>query len=330
MASTGARTLRLLALLQSRRAWSAAELAQRLEVSPRTVRRDVDRLRTLGYPVRSTPGIDGGYQLGNGASVPPLVLHDDEAVALAVALHDTASTGSGDLAEAAVLALAKLTRMLPDELRLRAEAVVGATVAVTWGGDGSSPSMATLAVLGEACRDGVRVDFGYTSRTGAVTQRRVEPYHLVTLGSRWYLLAFDGDRDDWRTFRVDRLAEPRALRNTFTRRPLPSDDVADYVREQIGQAAATHEVELELEAEASELTPWAGRGGVVEDLGGGRCRLLLRTDRLERVVQLLAWWPVAFTVIGPPELVDLLRSHAGHLLAHLPPGADVAASTAGD
>jgi predicted DNA-binding transcriptional regulator YafY len=321
MASTGARILRLLAFLQSRRDWTAEELAHRLEVSTRTVRRDVNRLRDLGYPVSSEPGAGKGYRLGVGASLPPLVLDDDEAVALVVALGDTARTGVVDISEAAVLALAKITRMLPQRLGERAEAVAASTVNASWssspGGAPAGPSVATLGVLGEACRDGVRLDFGYTSRAGVDTDRRVEPYHLVTLGARWYLLAYDCDRNDWRTFRVDRLRDPRPLRNTFQRRPLPDDDVARFVRDQVGSVIANRRVKLEVRATPDELRPWIDRRGSIEELAEGWCRVTIQTDRFHWIALMLTSVEAPFIVVDPPELIDELRHQARFLLTNL-------------
>ena len=208
MASTGSRTLALLALLEARRYWPGTELADRLGVSPRTLRRDVDRLRELGYPVEAARGIGGGYQLGAGTALPPLVLDDDEAVALVVGLHTAADSMVAGVAESSVRALAKTLSLMPPRLRHRADALRVATVPGTVVAEGRSIAPEVLDAVARACRDETRLAFAYTARDGAATDRYVEPYRLVVLARRWYLLAFDIDRDDWRNFRVDRIERP--------------------------------------------------------------------------------------------------------------------------
>lgn len=204
MLETSARLLRLLSLLQARPDWAGPELARRLEVTPRTLRRDVARLRDLGYPVHATTGVAGGYRLGAGASLPPLLLDDEEAVAVAVSLRTAASQSVAGLAETALRALAKLEQVLPARLRARTAAIQQATVALPRTAPAVDPGL--LATLATACRDSRALAFGYRSRGGAANQRQAEPYRLVHTGYRWYLVARDTGRDDWRTFRVDRTA----------------------------------------------------------------------------------------------------------------------------
>jgi predicted DNA-binding transcriptional regulator YafY len=255
MANTSTRTLRLLSLLQNHRYWPGADLAGRLGVSPRTLRRDISRLRELGYPVRAHPGIDGGYQLDAGAALPPLLIDDDEAIAIAVALHAAAAsaatgpeagtadgatekTGASDtVAEASVRALAKLTQVMPAGLRRHVDALTAMTVPATWGHDsGPALSPATLMVLALACRDAERIRFGYRAAAGAVTDRYVEPYRLVSLGGRWYLVGYDLTREDWRAFRVDRISGlPQATGERFRGRTLPAADAAAFIRESIAR-----------------------------------------------------------------------------------------------
>src|SRR4051812_19759627 len=204
MVQTSARLLALLSLLQMRREWSGPELADRLEVGPRTIRRDVEKLRSLGYPIEAAPGIAGGYRLGAGAELPPLLLDDAEAVAVAVGLRSAAAGSIAGMEEAAVRTLAKLEQVLPDRLRRRVRALGEATT--TFGVDGPRVDAGVLATIAGAVRDGERLRFAYRAKDDAATQRRVEPAAMVHTGWRWYLVAWDLDRDDWRTFRVDRIA----------------------------------------------------------------------------------------------------------------------------
>jgi predicted DNA-binding transcriptional regulator YafY len=220
MSETTGRLLQLLGLLQSRRVWSGEELADRLGVTTRSVRRDVERLRDLGYPVHASKGHGGGYQLGAGAALPPLLLDPDEAVAMAVCLRLAAGGSVAGVGESALRALGKLDQVMPARLRSQVSAVHDATVTLT--GSSESPvEPDVLMTLARACRDHEHVAAGYVDRAGAATQRRLEPYQLVTTGRRWYLLAYDRDRQDWRSLRLDRMADVRALGSTFAVRPAP-------------------------------------------------------------------------------------------------------------
>src|SRR5690606_16107053 len=228
MANTSSRTLRLLSLLQTHRHWPGPALADRLGVSVRTLRRDIDRLRELGYPVEASRGVDGGYQLAAGAALPPLVLDDEEAVALAVGLQAAAQGGVAGIAESSVRALAKVVQVMPPRLRRRVDALRAMTVPATFGGSAPNTDPGVLTALAQACRDTERVEFGYTARSGERTDRHVEPLRLVSLGRRWYLVAYDLTRHDWRSFRVDRIDAPRRTGARFLPRTLPAADAAEF------------------------------------------------------------------------------------------------------
>ncbi len=300
MADTTARTMRLLTLLQRRRYWPGPELAGRLEVSGRTLRRDIERLRSLGYTVASDRGVDGGYQLESSSGLAPVLVDTDEAVALAVGVH-LAAQGWPELAEASVGALSKVLALLPPDQRRRAEALR----AVTSVGPGFAPVGPALEVLGTvaaACRDSVRLSFGYRAADGAETERYVEPYGLVVLGPRYYLVAYDPDRTDWRTFRLDRMTEPRAARSPFAPRPLPADDLREYARASQRGIPARHRVVLEIDAPGEVLRRAYGRWVEVDDLGPERCRVRADTDDFTWPLHILANTDAAFTVVEPDEL----------------------------
>ncbi len=244
MLDSSARLLRLLSVLQSRREWAGVELAERLRVTTRTVRRDVERLRALGYPVDATPGVAGGYRLGAGAALPPLLLDDDEAVAVAVGLRTAAGGTVTGIEETSVRALAKLEQVLPSRLRHRVAAVQASMVAMT--GSGPTIDASALAVIAGACRDAERLRFGYTDREGAVSRRWTEPHRLVHTGRRWYLVARDVDRGDWRSFRVDRITEPAATGQRFV--PQDPPDAATYVSESVSTAPYRYRARVLLHA----------------------------------------------------------------------------------
>jgi predicted DNA-binding transcriptional regulator YafY len=308
-----ARMLRLLSLLQGRREWSGAELADRLGVTGRTVRRDVDRLRELGYPVDATPGTAGGYRLASGRNLPPLLLDDDEAVAVAIGLR-TAGGAVAGIEETSMRALAKLQQVLPARLRDRVATVGDATVPVSSGG-GSRVDAATLAVLATACRDHELVSFDHRRRDGTASVRRVEPYRMVTGYGYWYLLAFDPDRDDWRTFRVDRITRPMPTRVRFPPRPLPAD-AATVVRRAITDAPYRYTGTATVRASAETVTarlqdPVPGK---VAPVDATTCTVQLRADTLEPLVRDVAAFGADCTLDGPPELLDHLRLLARRLL----------------
>ncbi|MGH9087910.1 MAG: helix-turn-helix transcriptional regulator [Acidimicrobiales bacterium] len=313
MSTTGARTLRLLSLLQGRRQWSGAELAERLGVSLRTLRRDVDRLRELGYPVDAARGVDGGYHLAPGAALPPLVLDDEEAVALTVGLLSAVESPFAGSAEASARALGKVVHVLPRHLRRRVEAISAATAPAAW----TTPATVdatVLTTLAQACRDVERVAFGYTAADGTRTARRVEPYRLVTLRAVWYLVAYDMTRQDWRTFRLDRVAEALPTGARFAPRPQPFDDAAAFVRSRLAQLPRHHAVAAIVWASAGEVRTRIGRWATVEEAGDpGACRVDLRTDSLDWAAFALLTLGVPFEVVAPPELVAHLRGWVDRL-----------------
>src|SRR5215203_6407961 len=251
MPDTSSRLLDLLSLLQARRDWPGAELAERLEVSGRTIRRDVGRLRGLGYPVESLTGPAGGYRLRAGAAMPPLLLDDDEAIAIAVGLRTAARASVTGIEETSVRALVKLEQVLPSHLRRRVRALGSATVALPV--DGPTVDPQHLTVIAAACRDSECLRFAYRSRDGTDSRREVEPHSLVNLGRRWYLVAWDRVREDWRTFRVDRLARPTSSGVRFTPRTLPARDAAAYVEQSITGAPTRYEARVTLHAPAEHF-----------------------------------------------------------------------------
>lgn len=310
MADTGNRTLRLLSLMQSRRNWAGADLARRLGVSVRTVRRDVERLRDLGYPVEAQPGVDGGYRLAPGASLPPLVLDDDEAVALVVGLQAAAQTAVAGMAEASVRALTKVVQVLPVRLRRRADALRAVTVSATWRGE-ASVDPHDLTVVAQACRDTERLQFVYTAANGDRTERLVEPFRLVALGRRWYLVAHDVARGDWRSFRLDRLTGPSSTGARFAPRPLPAADAEAFVRAGIATRIPAHDVEVVVQAPADDVRRRIGQWATVEELGSGQCRVRMEPDDLSWPALALGMVGAEFTVVSPPELGGLLAEWGG-------------------
>jgi len=308
MANTSSRTLRLLSLLQNHRYWPGSELADRLEVSVRTLRRDIDRLRELGYPVDAHRGVDGGYQLAAGAALPPLVLDDEEAVALAVGLQAAAQGAVAGIAESSVRALTKVVQVMPPRLRRRVEALRAMTVPAVWGSSGPSVDPGALTAVAQACRDTERLEFGYTAAGGEQTSRHVEPLRLVSLGRRWYLVAYDLARHDWRSFRLDRLDRPRSTGVRFRPRRLPADDAAAFVRAGIDHLPAPYAVEVLVHAPAAAVRERIGRWAAVDDVGDGRCLLRMNTDSLDWPALALGAVGADFEVRSPPELLDHVRS----------------------
>ncbi|MFD2122830.1 helix-turn-helix transcriptional regulator [Streptomyces cirratus] len=317
MNDTPGRLLTLLSsLLQTPREWPGSELAERLGVSARTIRRDIERLRELGYPVEATLGAEGGYRLVAGAAMPPLLLDDEEAVAIAVGLRAGAGHAIEGVDEASVRALAKLEQVLPARLRRRVGALQSATVAVARG-DGASVDPRTLTTMAAAVAGPERLRFAYRARDGAESRRLVEPYRLVSTGSRWYLVAYDLERDDWRTFRVDRVSEPFATGARFAARPLPVD-AAEFVRRGPARGA---------DVRGRGDLRGAGRGaaGLAEGAGGaggGRLPGAVRERGHARVAGGAARSDGAdFTVHAPPALAEAARALASRLARSSPVGA---------
>jgi predicted DNA-binding transcriptional regulator YafY len=309
MLETSARLLELLSLLQARREWSSAQLAERLQVGPRTIRRDVDRLRRLGYPVHGTRGVAGGYRLGAGAALPPLLLDAEEAVAVAVGLRTAASTGVVGIEETSLRALAKLEQLLPTPLRRRVGAVGAATVPYPGSGPAVDPEV--LAMIAGASRDAERLRFAYRSHEGERSRRLVEPHRLVHTGHRWYLVAWDSSRGDWRTFRVDRIAPPLSLDRRFEPREPPAKDIAAYVARRVSAARDRYQADVILYAplaQVIERVPHAA--GTLEAIDDHSCRLRTGSDRLGGLAIYVADIGVDFEVLEPPELAQHLQALA--------------------
>ena len=302
--NTSARMLRLLSLLQTHRYWPGSELSDRLEVSPRTLRRDIDRLRELGYTVDAVRGVAGGYQLRAGSELPPLLLEDDEAVAIAVALRTATSSGE----DTALQALTKVIALMPPRLRRQMDALRSQTDGVPWAG-GPTTDASVLTPLAQACRDDEPVAFDYTARDGVPTRRRVEPHRLVSMGWRWYLVAYDRDRQDWRSFRVDRISEVRPSGQRFRARELPAADAPSFVAAGIKQMAHRYEVRFRIALPAADVEADIGRWATVTPDGDG-CRVLMPTDSLDWPLMVLARTEAEFTVEGPPELLDAMAGAA--------------------
>ncbi|MEU3772406.1 YafY family protein [Streptomyces sp. NPDC032472] len=310
MTDTPARLLTLLSLLQTPREWPGSELAERLRVSTRTIRRDIDRLRELGYPVEATLGSEGGYRLVAGAAMPPLLLDDEEAVAIAVGLRAGAGHAVEGVEEASVRALAKLEQVLPGRLRHRVSALQSATTAVVRG-DGATVDPHTLTTMASAVAGPERLRFAYEARDGVRTRRLVEPYRLVSTGSRWYLVAYDLEREDWRTFRVDRVAEPFATGARFAPRALPMDAV-EFVRRGL-HGRQTYPVDVSFDAPAEALPGWLREGAVP---AGGGCRVRFESgDSPDWQAARLALTGLPFTVHAPEFLAAAARELAARLSA---------------
>ena len=318
MVETSARLLRLLSLLQAHREWSGAELAERLGVTSRTVRRDVDRLRGLGYPVHSTTGTAGGYQLGAGAQLPPLLLDDEEAVAVAVGLRNAASGGVQGIEESSVRALAKLEQVLPHRLRRRVSALNAYTVPMTRAHRGPAVEASAITELAHACRDHQQLRFAYESHEGAATRRTVEPHRLVSTYRRWYLVGWDVDRADWRTFRVDRITLTPPHGPRFSPRTPPAEDLAAWVSEGVAvRAYAEHatvllRVPMEQAAEVVSLS-----AGTLEAVDEHSCLLRIGAPTLDVLVAYVLMLGFDFEVREPEGLfgqVEALRDRLGRAL----------------
>ncbi|MGW7079514.1 helix-turn-helix transcriptional regulator [Streptomyces sp. NPDC054866] len=311
---TPARLLQLLSLLQTPREWPGGELSERLGVSRRTVRRDIDRLRDLGYPVQASQGATGGYRLVAGKAMPPLVLDDEEAVAIAVGLRAGAGHAVEGVEEASVRALAKLEQVLPSRLRHRVQTLQIATTPLT-SGDGASIAPETLTVMASAAAGQERLRFAYRSGDGTESRRLTEPHRLVSTGRRWYLVAYDIDRDDWRTFRVDRVSSPFATGARFVPRELPTGDAAEYIRRSMWRAQPSYEIDVTFEASAESVAAgFPAALGTPEPLTATRCRLRSEvTDSIDWLAVRLSLVGHDFVAHGPPELIASLRTLGSRL-----------------
>ncbi len=311
VADTTARLLRLLGLLQSRPVLTGPELASQLGVTVRSIRRDVERLRDLGYPVRAARGAGGGYQLGAGRALPPLLLDPEEAVAVAVCLRLAAGGTVAGVGEAALRTMTKLDQVLPGPLRAQVAAVAAATVTLDSASDPVDPE--TLLVLARSSRDHVQVRFAYVAGGGETTDRRVEPYAMVATGRRWYLMAWDPDRGDWRTFRLDRVRDARST--TWGFRPRPAPDPREYVARAITVAPYRHTARVRFTAPAHEVAGWVpATVGTVEPLDEHSCLLTTGADRLDFLAVHLVATGLPIESVEPPELRDAMRELAGRLL----------------
>ncbi|MFX4273948.1 helix-turn-helix transcriptional regulator [Propionibacteriaceae bacterium Y1685] len=306
MANTSSRTLRLLTLLQTHRYWPGAELADRLGVTDRTLRRDIGRLRDLGYPVHSARGTEGGYQLAAGATMPPLVVDEEEAVAIVTALRSATQGAAAVLGDAPIRALAKVMQVLPKSLRKRAEAVRQATAPPVWA-EAPAVDVDLLTAVAQGCRDEVRITFSYAAADGTVTERRVEPHNLVPIGRRWYLVCYDLVRQDWRNFRLDRMSDPKATTIPFRPREIPTGDAASYVSRSLRRdKGAEREVVVTVFAAAEIVRPNVGTWGTVTEVDESTCRLAMRTTDLRWCVFGLGVIGADFRVEESDELADLV------------------------
>ncbi|HZA90347.1 MAG TPA: YafY family protein [Solirubrobacterales bacterium] len=314
MTETSSRLLTLLSLLQGRRDWPGSELAERLEVSRRTIRRDIERLRVLGYPVESLTGPAGGYRLRAGTAMPPLLLDDEEAIAIAVGLRTAARASVTGIEETSVRALVKLEQVLPAHLRRRVRALQSATMTLPAGGPTVDPQC--LTVIAAACRDSERVRFAYRGRDGVDSRREVEPHSLVNLGRRWYLVAWDRGRRDWRTFRVDRLAKPASTGVRFAQREPPAKDAAAYVAQSLSAAPYRYDARVTLHASAQAIRERVpSRWGTIEPIDDRTCEYRTGDDDLEWLALRVAMLGVDFDVHEPPELVEHVANLARRLQA---------------
>ena len=307
MLETSARLLRLLSLLQTPREWSGADLAERLGVTPRTVRRDVDKLRSLGYPVHATTGTHGGYRLGAGAAMPPLQLDDEEAVAVAVGLRSAAGGTVTGIEETSLRALAKLEQVLPSRLRHRVSVLQSMTVPMA--GRLATVDADTLTLIAGACRDHQRLRFDYRKPDGTSARREVEPHRLVHTGRRWYLLGWDLDRHDWRNFRVDRLQPKIPVGPRFVPRDPPSnEEVVAQTSWALSSGRYRHQARFRMHAPAAAVAdrvpPDTGLVEAIDDLS---CILHSGSNSLDALAVHVAVLGFDFDVLEPAELVEAVR-----------------------
>ncbi len=308
MLETSARLLRLLSLLQSARDWTGPQLAERLGVTTRTVRNDVERLRSLGYPVHATPGAAGGYRLGAGAALPPLLLDDDEAIAVAVGLRAAAGGSVTGIEESSVRALSKLEQVMPSRLRYRVDAVAAAMVAMP--GTGPTVDPGVLTAIAAACREHQRLRFDYRDHDGADSVRVTEPRGLVHTGRRWYLVGWDVERQDWRTFRVDRIRPRTPTGPRFAPRELPGGSITDFVARGLGTATWRYRARVTVRAPAAEVAPRLPPGIQLEALDEHTCAVEVGSDTPQMLAVYLGMLDADFQVDAGawPELAEYLRT----------------------
>jgi predicted DNA-binding transcriptional regulator YafY len=309
MLDTSARLLRLLSLLQARRDWTSTELGARLGVTTRTVRNDIDRLRRLGYPVDARPGVAGGYRLGTAGALPPVLLDDDEAVAVAVGLRTAASGSIAGIEETSVRALAKLQQLLPSRLRHRVSAFESSTLLMPSPGPRVDPDV--LTAVASACRDHEQLRFDYRAHSGEASRRSVEPYRLVNDRRRWYLVGWDLDQDAWRTFRVDRIQPGAPTGPRFTPRALPPDrEIAAQVARGVSEATWRYRARVIVHAPAAYVQGRLPIPVPVQSLSEDRCAFEPGSDHPEMLALYLGMLDADFTIVDSPELVDALRKLA--------------------
>jgi predicted DNA-binding transcriptional regulator YafY len=307
MLETSARLLRLLSLLQAHRDWTGTELADRLSVTTRTIRSDIEKLRNLGYPVAATPGVAGGYRLGAGAQLPPLLLDDDDAVAVALGLRIAAGGSVAGLEEASLRALTKLEQMLPSRLRERVNTLQEFTLSLP--SSRATVDSDVLVGIAVACRNHERLRFDYRDHGGDLTRRDVEPHRLVHGGGRWYLVAWDTDRADWRTFRVDRVTPKIPTGPRFQPRPEPDDEVAMRVAKGVATATWQFRARIRCAAPAAVVSSRLPRGVSVEPDGDAACIVSVGSDSMQMLAGYIAMLDVDFEVLDSPELT----AHLDHL-----------------
>jgi len=308
MLETSARLLRLLSLLQSARDWTGPQLAERLGVTGRTIRNDVERLRTLGYPVHATPGVAGGYRLGAGAALPPLLLDDEEAVAVAIGLRTAAAGTVAGMAETSVRALAKLEHVLPSRLRHRVQAVAASMVPMPHTGPAVDPE--ALSAIAAACRDHLRLRFDYENHDGTASVRVTEPHRLVHTGRRWYLVAWDVDRADWRTFRVDRLTPRVPTGPRFAPREPPEGDVTGYVARGLDSATWRYRARITVHAAAQAVAERLPPSVHIEPVDATTCAVTVGSDTPHMLALHLGMLDADFSFdeAAAPELAAHLRT----------------------
>lgn len=344
MAETTSRILSLLSLLQTHRQWPGGELAARLGVTERTLRRDIERLRELGYRVDATRGAAGGYRLEAGSQLPPLLLDDDEAVTMAIGLRVAATQGLVDGEQTTLSALAKFEQVLPPALRARVNALAAYVqpqsprpgwAAAAASGDSArtagagtpaasgartpgAVSQELLGLLALACRDRERIRFHYVAADGEATERVVEPHTVVAAGGRWFMVCWDVRREAWRTFRVDRMSRFFATRLRFTPRDLPAADAAEYVR--VALAGLRRRVHAEvylampLDAMRAEFGPYAAGAEAVD---AATTRWPIHGENAAALLSWLSWIPpeIPYTLHGPPEVLEAAAAVAERMLA---------------
>ena len=313
MLETSARLLRLLSLLQVRRDWTGPVLADRLGVTTRTVRNDVDRLRRLGYPVEAQPGIAGGYRLGESATMPPMLLDDDEAVAVAIALRTASAAPLEGAAEASLRALTKIQRLLPSRLRERVESLRSAALPLPT--HGMPVDLDALVTIAAACRNAEQLRFDYVSHSGSTSRRRAEPYRLIGGEGRWYLFCWDLERDDWRTFRVDRMRLRLPAGPRFAPKPLPPDDaITAHVARGIATATWQFRARVVVHASAEHIRTRIPVPLAITEHDPHLCEFTVGSDDPRSLALYLGMLDAEFEVRDAPELAGALRDLAARFV----------------